>query len=160
MCCGRSQLGLHPWCFHQRFWVISCWPEGFRYVDEQVQVTEWRFGNTCTTASRACERAQVDRNEKPSTCRPVGCQNLERSSCHIPHTAESVYCCIDHIWLHICMWAVVFTLKKYQDQPTISFNGWKPQRLYEAWPHQVSTRLQSHQQHYAASKVALTVRTC
>ena len=41
--------------------------------------------------------------KKTSTRRPADCQNLERASRHIPHTAACEYCCTDNVWLYVCM---------------------------------------------------------
>ena len=38
-----------------------------------------------------------------STRRPADYQNLECASCHIPYTAAYEYCCIDLVWMYICM---------------------------------------------------------
>lgn len=64
----RTDLSYIP-CLCQRFWATSCWPEGLRYVGGWVQVTEWRSGKTCRTASRTGKPTQVVRNEESSTCR-------------------------------------------------------------------------------------------
>lgn len=40
------------------------------------------------------------------------------------------YCLIDHVWLHVCVLAVI--LKPKTHKLMIIFNGWKPQHLHEA----------------------------
>lgn len=78
--------------------------------------------------------------KKTSTWRPADWQNMELASCILPHKSHSTtceYCCTDHVWLYVCMWA-----EKHQDQTTITFNVWKP-----AWgltsPHINQTTTQS-----------------
>jgi len=72
------------------------WVNKFKSLNEDLEIL----------ARQQAELASKHRWTETKNLQPAdqfGCQNLERSSCHIPHFAESVYCCIDHVWLHIWM---------------------------------------------------------